>query len=145
MDKMEIKRMIRNPDDKCLEDNLAIKSTMKFYKEGKARIGYESCYRNNTNSMFLARARTNSLKLEEAIGRGNKFYNKKCKLCGQEEEDIVHFTMKCPALEGKRNYGIIDKRIQDPEERMIELLFRQKKHQEVGKMIKISGIGEKPS
>ena len=44
--------------------------------------------------------------------------------------------MKCPALEGKRNYGIIDKRIQDPEERMIELLFRQKRYQEVGKMIK---------
>ena len=136
MDKMEIKRMIRNYDNRCWEDNLTIKSTMRFYKEGKARIGYESCYRNNTNSMFLARARTNSLKLEEAIGRGNKFYNKNCKLCGQEEEDMVHFTMICPALEGKRNYGIIDIRIQDPEERMIELLFRQKKHQEVGKMIK---------
>ena len=49
---------------------------------------------------------------------------------------MVHFTMICPALEGKRNYGIIDIRIQDPEERMIELLCRQKKHQEVGKMIK---------
>ena len=31
---------------------------------------------------------------------------------------------------------LFDDRIQDPKERMIELLFRQKKHQEVGKMLK---------
>ena len=86
--------------------------------------------------MFYARARINSLKLEEAKGRGNIHYNRNCKLCGLGEEDLVHFTMECPALEGKRNYEIIDKNILDPRQRMIMLLFKQRKHQEVGKMIK---------
>ena len=49
---------------------------------------------------------------------------------------MVHFTMECPKLEGKRDYNLIDDKIQDPKARMIELLFRQKKHQEVGNMLK---------
>ena len=136
MTKEEIKRLIRNHDNKSWEDNLTNKSTLKFYKEGKTRIGYESCYRNNINSMFLARARINSLKLEEAIGRGKPHYDKSCKLCYQEEEDLVHFTVKCPVLERMRDYDLIDKRIQDPKDRMIELLFRQNRYQEVGNMLK---------
>ena len=112
------------------------KSTLKYYKEGKTKIGYEFCYRNNANSMFLARARANSLKLEEAVGRGNTFYNRTCKLCDQGEEDLVHFIVECPTLERKRNYGLLEKRIQDPKERMIQFLFRQNKFQEAGKMIK---------
>ena len=71
MSKEELKRRIKNYDTKIWEYNLANKSTLKYYMERKTRIGYESCYRNNANSMFLARARTNSLKLEEAKGRGN--------------------------------------------------------------------------
>ena len=86
--------------------------------------------------MFLARARTNSLKLEEAMGRGNTYHNKTCKLCNLGEEDLVHFIMECPILEGKRDYGIIDNSIVNPRQRMIELLFKQKKYQEVGGMIK---------
>ena len=115
---------------------MANKSTLKYYIEGKARIGYEFCYRNNANSMFLARARTNSLKLEEAKGRGNIHYNKNCKLCGLGEEDLVHFTIECPALEGKINYEIIDRSILEPRQRMIKLLYRQRNYQEVGNMIK---------
>merc|ERR1712082_192270 len=136
MSKEDLKRRIKDFDTKIWEDNLATKSTLKFYKEGKTRIGYEFCYRNNANSMFLARARTNSLKLEEAKGRGNPHYNKNCKLCSMGEEDLVHFTMVCPVLEGKRNYSIIDGSISDPTERMLKLLFTQKEHQEVGKMLK---------
>ena len=129
MTKEELKRRIKDYDTKIWEYNLANKSTLKYYIEGKARIGYESCYRNNANSMFLARARTNSLKLEEAKGRGNTHYNKNCKLCGLGEEDLVHFTIECPALEGKRSYEIIDKNILDPRQRMIKLLYRQRNYQ----------------
>ena len=86
--------------------------------------------------MFLARARINSLKLEEAIGRGKTHYNTNCKMCGLEEENLVHFTMTCPALEGKRNYDLINREILDPEQRMITLLFKQNKYQEVGKLVK---------
>ena len=99
-------------------------------------MGYEFCYRNNANSMFFARARLNSLKLEEAMGRGKKFYNKTCKLCKHEEEDLLHFLIECPCLERKRNYEILDRRIQEPRYRLIKCLFKQKKYQETGKMIK---------
>jgi len=116
--------------------DLASKSTLKYYAAGKTEIGYQHCYRNNMNSTFLARARTNSLKLEEAIGRGNKHYNKVCKLCEQEEEDLVHFIAKCRALETKRDYGVLDCSIEDPEERMIKFLFRQEDFQRAGKMVK---------
>ena len=137
MTKADIKRLVRNYDNECWENSLSSKSTLKFYREGKSKIGYDLCYRNNTNSMFLARARMNSLKLEEAIGRGNKNYNKSCKLCHQEEEDLVHFIMKCPKLEEKRNYELMNKEIEDPEERMIELLFKQKRYQETGYMLRM--------
>ena len=117
-------------------DNLEEKSTLKYYKEGKTKIGYELCYRNNINSMFLARARINSLKLEEAMGRGKAFYNKTCKLCKQGEEDLLHFLIECPALERRRNYEILDRKIQVPEDRLMQCLFRQKRFQETGKMVK---------
>ena len=67
------------------------------------------------------------MKLEEAKGRGNKFYNKECKLCGKEEEDL-HFMIKCTALEGKRNYNLINRNISDPTQRLIEVLFKQDDH-----------------
>ena len=73
MSKKELKRRIRIYDTEKWYHNLENKSTLKYYAAGKTRIGYEFCYRNNVNSTFLARARINSLKLEEAKGRGNPF------------------------------------------------------------------------
>merc|ERR1712055_177776 len=134
--KEALKKRIRVYDTNLWEMDLASKSTLKYYAAGKTEIGYQHCYRNNVNSTFLARARTNSLKLEEAIGRGNKHYNKVCKLCGQEEEDLVHFIAKCRALETKRDYGVLDCSIEDPEERMIKFLFKQEDYQGAGKMVK---------
>ena len=91
----------------------------------------------NINSMFLARARMNSLKLEEAIGRSNKRHDKRCRLCHQEIEDVNHFIMKCPKLEGKRDYNLINKKIKNSEKRLIELLYKQNKYQETGHMIRM--------
>ena len=136
MSKGDIKEMIRKYDTQAWRDNLEDKSTLKYYREGKTKMGYEFCYRNNANSMFYARARINSLKLEEAIGRGKAFYNKTCKLCKQGEEDLLHFIVECPALERKRNYDILDNRIQEPKDRLIQCLFKHKNFQETGKMIK---------
>ena len=137
MSKVDLKRIIRDYDTRIWEETIAAKSTLKYYKEGKTRIGYDFCYRNNANSMFLARARTNSLKLEEAKGRGKPNYNKNCKLCDMEEEDIIHFTMVCPLLEKIRSrHGLIDDNILDPKERMLELLFKQNEHQKVGELIR---------
>merc|ERR1711867_101426 len=63
-------------------------------------------------------------------------YNKICKLCNQEEENLVHFIINCRALEAGRNHNLIKESIKDPEEKMIDLLFKNKEHQNVGKMIK---------
>ena len=43
--------MIRKYDTQAWRDNLEDKSTLKYYREGKAKIGYEFCYRININSM----------------------------------------------------------------------------------------------
>ena len=134
--KEALKKKIREYDTNLWKLNLACKSTLKYYAVGKTEIGYENCYRNNLNSTYLARARTNSLKLEEAQGRGNKHHNKICKLCGQKEEDLVHFIVECKALETMRNYDVLDWSIEDPEERMIKFLFKQEDYQGAGKMVK---------
>ena len=74
--------------------------------------------------------------MEEHKGRGLRNYNVTCKLCGEEKEDIVHFIIKCKSLEVKRDYNLIHKEIAEHEERMRELLYRNKNHSGVGKMIK---------
>ena len=109
---------------------------MRFYKLGKQRIGYDNCYRNNGPSVFLAKARTNSLQLEEHRGRGIQHYDSTCKLCGEEVEDIVHFLIKCEKLEEKREDRLIDGTTQDPVEKLRRLLFENEKYQETGRMIK---------
>ena len=123
-------------DTRLWKEKLMKMPTLRYYNKGKDKIGYDFCYRNNSNSKFLARARINCLNLEEAKGRGNKKYNKTCKLCNQEEEDLVHFIINCKTLEAGRNYSLLKESIIDPEERMIDLLFKNKEHQKVGKMIK---------
>ena len=134
--KKEIKALTRNHDNSQWENELKERKTLKYYKEGKIKIGYEHCYRNNVNSQFLAMTRINALGLEEAKKRGNRFHNATCKLCNYEEEDLVHFVIKCPKLEDKRNSEIINNNIANPEERLIHSLFKQKKYQETGKMLK---------
>ena len=88
------------------------------------------------NSKLYSRARINALQLEEHKGRGKKKYDATCKLCGEEEEDIVHFTIRCSKLEQKRDYKLVDKEIKNSEDRMKELLFRNKNHIEIISMIK---------
>ena len=134
--KEALKKKIRVYDTDLWKLDLASKSTLKYYAVGKTEIGYEHCYRNNMNSTFLARARTNSLKLEEAQGRGNKHHNRMCKLCGQRDEDLVHFIVECKALETKRDYDLLDWSTEVPEERMIKFLFRQQDFQGAGRMVK---------
>ena len=133
--KGEIKTLTRNYDTQLWEKELRDRKILKYYKEGKGKLGYEFCYRNNVNSMFYARARLNALSLEEAKGRGKAYYDKTCKLCEQEEEDLLHFMIECPYLEKRRDYEIIDMNVVEPKERLIKCLFRQNEYQKTGKMI----------
>merc|ERR1712121_113003 len=134
--KKDIKKLTINYDNAQWEKELKERKTLKYYRKGKMKIGYEHCYRNNINSQFLAMARINALGLEEAKKRGCRFYDATCKLCGSEEEDLVHFVIRCPKLESKRNGEIVNEDIVDTEESLIHSLFKQKKYQETGKMLK---------
>ena len=49
---------------------------------------------------------------------------------------MVHFIMDCPALEVDRNYELIKKTNKSSQDRMIDLLFRTDRFQEVGCMIR---------
>merc|ERR1711874_725384 len=60
MSKEELKKRIRNYDTEKWHEGLENKSTLKYYAQGKAKFGYEFCYRNDYNSTFLARARINT-------------------------------------------------------------------------------------
>ena len=136
MSKPELKRKINDYDTDKWYTGLNNKITMRFYAQGKTKFGYENCYRNNHNSTFLARARINSLKLEEHKGRGNPNYDKTCKLCRKGIEDIVHFLIDCEELEEDRNYHLIDDTLENSEEKMIKLLFQNESFQNTGYMIK---------
>ena len=48
----------------------------------------------------------------------------------------MHFTTKCKNLEKIRDYNLLDKDIEDPEERMRTLLFRNERRNDIGRMIK---------
>ena len=143
MSSEDLKKRIKKWDTDEWEKELSMRSTLKYYVKGKNKIGYENCYRNSRDSIYYARARINSLKLEEAIGRGNKKYNKTCKLCGKEDEDILHFIINCTALENKRNYKLIDNKIKDPEQRLIDVLYKQEDHRGVGWMIRAMWLKRK--
>ena len=129
IDRKTLKEVVKEYDTLKWREGLERKETMRFYRLGKLRIGYDNCYRNNGPSAFLAKARTNSLQLEEHRGRGIQNYDSTCKLCGKEVENIVHFLIKCEKLENKRIDRLIDRSIQDPEEKMRKLLFENERHQ----------------
>merc|ERR1712030_166509 len=65
--KKELKEKIREKDTKKWEEGLEEKETLKWYKKGKEKKGYEECYRNTLSSRLLAKARTNTLQVEEEL------------------------------------------------------------------------------
>ena len=72
MQRTEIKRKIRDWDTETWRVEISSKSTMKWYLEAKMKIKYDECYSNSKTSSYLAKARTNSLHLQEYYGRRNR-------------------------------------------------------------------------
>merc|ERR1711874_41797 len=136
LNRSALKNIIKKYDSDKWRQGLIQKPSLTYYIQGKKEIDYEFCYRNNSSSTFLARARTNTLKLEEQKGRGVPGYNKTCKLCKKDEENIVHFIIDCEELEDIRNYNLIDNNLSNSEEKMITLLFHNDNLQDIGHMIK---------
>ena len=137
MGKKELKIKIREYDTEMWREGMQNKTSLRWYRQGKENIGYERCYSNNINSTYLAKARTNSLQLEDHLGRGVAGYDETCKLCKLEEEDLEHFLIKYPELEKKRNKEIMkNEQRMTAEERTIQIMFKEKHYGETGKMIR---------
>ena len=105
--KIKIKKAIREYDNNTWLEGVRSKSTLHLYKEAKLAIGYDECYSNTNASEYLAKARTNSLKLAEWRGRGaNNPEAVKCPLCNAPKEDLEHFMIDCQQLEQTRSEGV---------------------------------------
>ena len=53
------------------------------------------------------------------------------------EEDLEHFLVRCPELEVKRNRKIMKNELRMTSgERTLHILFKDKQHNEVGRMIR---------
>merc|ERR1711909_246835 len=136
LSRANLKLLVKDYDTAKWYEGMSGKVSLRFYIQEKKEVKYELCYRNSIDSTFYAKARMNALKLEEQMGRGKENYDRSCKVCGQEDEDIVHFIVRCEKLEEARNTDLLDRGIENPEEMMRKLLFREERGQEVGKMIR---------
>ena len=103
------------------QEEMLHRPSLQWYRLGKVKIGYDQCYRNSRHSAYLAKARTNSLQLEDQLGRGIEKYNKTCKLCNLEDEDLEHFLIKGPVLQWKR-----DRTNLTTEQQTAHILFTEK-------------------
>merc|ERR1712055_1041743 len=118
LSRANLKQLVKDYDTAKWYEGMSGKVSLRFYIQEKAQVRYELCYRNSIDSTFYAKARMNALKLEEQMGRGKENYDRSCKLCGKEDEDIVHFIVTCENLEEARNTDLLDRGIENPEETM---------------------------
>ena len=137
MDRKKLKTLIKEQDTCQWKEELETKISLRWYKEGKPYIGYDECYRNYKNSEYLAKARTNTLQLEEHLGRCKYNYDKICKLCAIEEEDLEHFMVKCPKLICHRDREIweVYKKLHTKKQTE-NILQRNKEYGRIGKAIR---------
>ena len=135
--KKELKERIRERDTRKWREGIEGKETLKWYKRGKENIGYDECYRNTFGSKLLARARTNTLQVEEFKQRRDRNHDKTCRLCGAGEEDLKHFMIDCPRLRSKRNKELMRKwNNADKDQQLIDILFNEKDYDKIRRMIK---------
>merc|ERR1711888_198292 len=67
--KKDLKAKIKEKDTRMWEENMQEKETLKWYRRGKKKIGFDNYYTNTQSAKLLARARTNTLQVEEYIHR----------------------------------------------------------------------------
>ena len=139
--KKDLKAKIKERDTKIWEENMQEKETLKWYRRGKKKIGYDKCYRNTQSSKLLARARTNTLQVEEYVHRRDRNHNRICKLCRLEDEDLKHFMLRCPKLRSKRNNKIMTKWYnEDKDQQLVDILFNEKDYDNIRRMVRVMWI-----
>ena len=105
MDKGEIGNRVKAYDNRIWREELNGQSSASLYRDHKRKIEEEKIYDNSKASEVLFRARANRITLE--IFNSHNGGDTTCKICGEGEEDLEHFIMKCSKLEGFRRRDLI--------------------------------------
>ena len=97
----------------------------------------EDIYRNDGPSVYLFRARTNALGLNDFNRHGREVDEREtlCRLCGEEVEDLGHFMLRCKELNERVDVLVDRMRGENDRETLGALLFEGGELKEVGSMI----------
>ena len=92
----ELKDKINKIGDTRWKEKVDSMSSLSLYKT-KMKMQEEDIYDNSFKSVLMYRCRSNTIKLGWRIGlEGGE---SRCRMCREENEDIVHFIKVCPGLE----------------------------------------------
>ena len=131
--KESISNKMKELDTACWKEELNEKSSVIHYKKWRKEIGgQEEVYTNEPASEILFKCRTNTLKLNDR--KRFKRESMKCNLCSEENEDLEHFLLWCPAYSLERSASL---RLQQPykEDIIGELLFENEEIEEVKRIL----------
>ncbi len=100
------------------------KVSLKVYRRWREEIGsQDKVYDNSEASVLLYKCRTNNMNL----GDRKRFRGEstECVMCGNEREDLQHFTLHCPAYqEERRRHPGLQRPYQEDEDQVIgRILF----------------------
>ena len=98
------------------EQNINSKSSLHIYRRWKTEVKEEE-YFNDTASSFLFKLRSNTVNLNDR--NRHQGGNTECTLCGENNEDLVHFVVDCVVLQSERNKIL---KLQRPQEENREKL-----------------------
>ena len=119
MTRERLEKRILEWDTRKWEEAMRQKSSLRFYRQNKSRIGeVDELYDNRPSSITLFQARTNSLPLNDRVHFITR--SRECPLCGEETENLEHFLLHCPGYTEERRK--IDKLQQPYQENKEELI-----------------------
>ena len=133
MSKRAIKTRVRERDNRLWREELENLSSVGIYRTWKKKMREERFYDNTEASAILFGARANSLRLNYRRRHGGGDIT--CEICGEGQEDLEHFILKCRKLEGKRKSDLLGDRGRESEVIIGELLFSGERTQEVKEML----------
>ena len=134
MTKIEVKKKVNEYDNELWREEMQSKSTLRIYRMYRSEVKQEKVYDNRNASVLLFLARTDSLKLN--YERRHSGGDTKCSLCKVENENAVHFIMKCQNLREKRNDRILSEcEGATEEEKLGDLLFGERNIEDVKSML----------
>merc|ERR1712008_316581 len=122
----EIKKKVRKWDNDMWKKELESKTSLTIYRNFKKEMREEKNYDNRPESRLIFQARSNTLNLNDRkrFKKESTKEDKECKLCGNEEENMIHFIIECKEMETVRNSRLMIKYQEENKEDIIgNILF----------------------